>query len=148
MTADANQPNQPPWYADGLRFTCTQCGNCCTGAPGFTWVSEAEADALSERFGMDGEAFRARYTRLVWRQGEQRRTLLEKRGGDCVFFRRGVGCTVYEQRPKQCGTWPFWGRIVASGEDWAEAARECPGMDHGALHAADTIARIAADDGL
>lgn len=137
-----------PWYADGLRFTCTQCGKCCTGAPGFTWVSEVEADALSVRFGMDGEAFRARYTRLVWRQGEQRRTLLEKRGGDCVFYKRGVGCTVYEQRPKQCGTWPFWGRIVFSREDWNDSAQECPGMNRGELHGAEKITAVAADDGL
>ena len=24
-----------PWYNDGLRFTCTRCGHCCTGEPGF-----------------------------------------------------------------------------------------------------------------
>jgi hypothetical protein len=137
-----------PWFADGLRFTCTQCGNCCTGAPGFTWVSESEADTLAWRLGMDGESFRARYTRLVWRGGEQRRTLVEKRGGDCVFFVHGQGCTVYQDRPKQCRTWPFWGRIVASRADWDDAARECPGMNRGALHPAGHIAATAADDGL
>lgn len=136
------------WYAAGLKFTCTQCGNCCTGASGFTWVTEDEADALAQRLGLDGAAFRTRYTQLVWRGGEQKRTLLEKPGGDCVFFRRGVGCTVYEQRPKQCRTWPFWGRIVASREDWDDSARECPGMNRGALHPPEHIAKIAADDGL
>lgn len=137
-----------PWYAAGLKFTCTQCGNCCTGAPGFTWISETEADAMSARLGLDGETFRARYTRLVWRGGVQKRSLIEKRGGDCVFFARGTGCTIYEDRPKQCRTWPFWGRIVASAEDWADAARECPGMNRGALHPAAHIAASAADDGL
>jgi Fe-S-cluster containining protein len=136
------------WYAAGLKFTCTQCGNCCTGAAGFTWVTEDEADALAGRLGLDGEAFRMRYTRLVWRGGEQKRTLIEKPGGDCVFFRRGTGCTVYEQRPKQCSTWPFWGRIVASREDWDDSARECPGMNRGVLHTAEHIAKTAADDGL
>jgi Fe-S-cluster containining protein len=137
-----------PWFAAGLRFTCTQCGNCCTGAAGFTWVSEAECDALGERLGLDAETVRARYTRLVWRGGEQRRTLIEKRGGDCVFFQRGVGCTVYEDRPKQCRTWPFWGRIVASPQDWADSARECPGMNRGQVHSAAHISATAADDGL
>ena len=33
------------WYADGLKFSCTGCGNCCTGSAGFTWVSEDEIDA-------------------------------------------------------------------------------------------------------
>ena len=30
------------WYADGLHFTCQQCGRCCTGEPGYVWVSRAE----------------------------------------------------------------------------------------------------------
>ena len=29
-----DDPAAEPWYADGLAFTCTQCGNCCTGGPG------------------------------------------------------------------------------------------------------------------
>ena len=31
-----------PWYGGGLRFTCTQCGNCCTGQPGYVWISKKE----------------------------------------------------------------------------------------------------------
>ena len=40
MKLDVLSPLPPPptWYADGLRFTCTQCGNCCTGQPGFVWI--------------------------------------------------------------------------------------------------------------
>ena len=79
-----------PWYASGLKFSCTGCGNCCTGSAGFTWVSEAEIDALAGRLGMDRESFCARYTRTVWRGGEQRVSLSEKRGGDCVFWRKGA----------------------------------------------------------
>ena len=36
-----------PWYADGLNFTCTQCGNCCTGGPGFVWISREEIVRLA-----------------------------------------------------------------------------------------------------
>ncbi|MFM7740581.1 MAG: YkgJ family cysteine cluster protein, partial [Planctomycetota bacterium] len=27
-----------PWYKDGLRFQCSQCGDCCTGGAGYVWV--------------------------------------------------------------------------------------------------------------
>ena len=37
------------WYRDGLRFECTQCGKCCTGAPGYVWVDDDEVEALSIR---------------------------------------------------------------------------------------------------
>jgi Fe-S-cluster containining protein len=136
------------WYQDGLRFACTKCGNCCTGSPGFTWVSEDEIDRLSVRLGLDREAFIRKYTRSVWRQGEERRSLVEHRRGDCVFWVSGTGCTVYEDRPRQCRTWPFWRSNLAEADDWAAAARACPGMDRGPLHAAAEIAAVAADDGL
>ena len=28
-----SRDDEAPWYRDGLAFTCTQCGACCTGAP-------------------------------------------------------------------------------------------------------------------
>ena len=31
-----------PWYAAGLQFGCTECGNCCAGAPGYVWISTEE----------------------------------------------------------------------------------------------------------
>ncbi len=137
-----------PWYSGGLEFTCTQCGNCCTGEPGFTWVSDVEIGRLAQRLGLDEAAFRRRYTREAWRRGEKRAALVDKPDHDCVFFRRGVGCTVYEDRPKQCRTWPFWRSVVAQREDWEDAARSCPGMGRGRHHSAGDIAASAADDGL
>jgi Fe-S-cluster containining protein len=136
------------WYAQGLRFTCTGCGNCCTGEPGFTWVSEREVASLADRLGLDEAAFRRRYTVQVHRNGSVLTSLVESAGGDCVFYRRGLGCTVYQDRPRQCRTWPFWRRIIASRAAWAAEAGGCPGMDHGDLHAASHIAATAADDGL
>src|SRR5207248_8895996 len=35
-----------PWYQDGLAFTCTRCGKCCTGEPGFVWVTDDELAAI------------------------------------------------------------------------------------------------------
>ena len=35
-------PDEAPWYADGLRFTCTMCGKCCTGEPGYVWTTDEE----------------------------------------------------------------------------------------------------------
>ena len=65
-----------------------------------------------------------------------------------MFFKRGTGCTVYEDRPRQCRTWPFWQRVIDEPQEWADAGRGCPGIDHGALHSAAEITAIAADDGL
>ena len=37
---------QQPWYDKGLRFSCSECGDCCTGAPGYVWVNKEEIAAI------------------------------------------------------------------------------------------------------
>ena len=39
---------EKPWYQDGLQFSCTGCGNCCTGPAGYVWVSEEEIVRIAE----------------------------------------------------------------------------------------------------
>mgnify|MGYP006294009427 CR=1 FL=1 len=133
-----------PWYREGLRFACTQCGRCCTGEPGNVWISEEEIVTLAARLGIDEAAFRRRYT-VERRKGI---SLTEKSNNDCVFYQRDHGCTVYEDRPRQCRTWPFWRCNLGEPEDWRLAGEECPGVDRGPVHDAEAIRRIAADDGL
>ncbi len=131
------------WYAEGLRFACTRCGNCCRGA-GTVRVSDEEIEALARRVGLRDHEFRAAYTRPL-RGGEL--SLRETRERDCIFYDAGAGCRVYEDRPRQCRTWPFWRAVVHSPERWAEEAKQCPGMDRGPLHDAAMIERTSRSDG-
>lgn len=132
-----------PWYRDGLRFACAGCGRCCRGA-GTVAVSDAEITALARRVDLREEEFRTLYTRTL-RGGSL--SLREKSNRDCVFWQAGVGCRVYEDRPRQCRTWPFWSAVVHSEERWQEEARTCPGMNHGPLHGAEWIHETSARDG-
>lgn len=138
------------WFAEkGLRFTCTRCGACCTGAAGFTWISEPELALLATYLDLDPDTCRRRYTRSVhFPDGRVVLSLNERGNGDCVFFRAGTGCTVYDQRPRQCRTWPFWKRVVATPLAWSQAALDCPGMDQGRVIPAEEIRANAAHDGL
>ena len=127
-----------PWYADGLRFKCTGCGDCCTGGPGYVWVNQAEIDALAKRLGMSAEAFEKQYVRQVG----VRRTLKEltKRNYDCVFLDAETRkCTVYEDRPRQCRTWPFWNSTVRTPEAWQQTCEVCPGSGKGKLYSIEVI---------
>jgi len=120
-----------PWYNAGLRFTCSQCGNCCTGAPGFVWVNNEEIAALAALVGLDLEAFEDRYVRRVG----ARKSLKEFPNGDCVFFDGQTRkCTVYGARPGQCKTWPFWDSNLKTPADWKYTCSVCPGSGQGALH--------------
>ena len=65
--------------------------------------------------------------------------LREKANGDCVFYDRTEGCTVYPARPRQCRTWPFWESNVATPESWASTCEVCPGSGQGELISAEEI---------
>ena len=126
-----------PWYKDGLRFKCTQCGDCCTGAPGYVWVNQGEIKAIAAELGeADVEAFEDKYIRKVG----IRRSLREFPNGDCVFFdSEKRKCTVYSARPRQCRTWPFWDSNLKSPQAWAETCEVCPGSGTGKLYQIEHI---------
>ena len=122
-----------PWYREGLSFSCTRCGDCCTGVPGYVWVEPTEIEALAEHLGLSVDSFGERYLRKVGR----RYSLIEKPGGDCVFFDKG--CSVYPARPTQCRTFPFWRSNLKSERAWDEIADECPGIGQGKLFPVEEI---------
>jgi Fe-S-cluster containining protein len=124
-----------PWYRDGLAFSCTRCGACCTGAPGYVWVSPEEIERLAEFRGESAQEFSAKFVRRVG----QRYSLIEKPGGDCIFWDKSAGCTVYRARPVQCQTWPFWPENVESPEEWERICTVCPGSGQGRLYTVDEI---------
>ncbi len=132
------------WYSDGLRFSCTRCGNCCSGDSGSVRVRPEESAELARGLELRDEEFAAMYTDL---RDDGTRTLRERQGGDCVFFDSKSGCRVYANRPRQCRTWPFWRGVVSSEARWRHEARHCPGMDQGQLFDAETILALTREDG-
>src|SRR5438132_682079 len=121
------------WYKDGLKFECTRCGNCCTGAPGFVWVSLPEIYRIAEFLGLNDRDFGKKFLRKV----DQRISLIEKPNGECIFYDQG--CSIYPVRPSQCRTFPFWSENLRSGGSWKKAAAQCPGMDQGRLFSENEI---------
>ncbi len=146
----------PDWFDDtdptgkgpGLRFSCTMCGNCCTGPEGYVLFSDDEGKALAARFGLSVDEFIHRYTKKT----PLGRSLAEKQtshGLDCIFLDRDkipgkAVCGVYENRPAQCRTWPFWREIISSRASWERTKRTCPGLDKGPLTSPQQI-RILRD---
>ena len=139
-----------PWYAEGLDFTCTQCGNCCGGAPGYVWVTRDDIVRISDFLKITPEEMVERYCRKVGGQW----SLNEGKGPgsdwDCVFLkeekvtRRTAGgeevklgrryCSVYSVRPLQCRTWPFWSENLSTKRAWDHAGKRCHGINHGKRH--------------
>jgi len=147
MRAEGGPPaSGEPWYRDGLRFGCTGCGACCT-VEGYVWVNRREVERLAGHLQISLDEFGARYLRQVGR----RYSLTEvpvpgsPRQKACVFW--DGKCSVYEARPTQCRTFPFWKENLADPEDWDEVARLSPGVNQGRLYPLGDINRLAAGRG-
>jgi len=124
------------WYSGGLRFECTQCGDCCSGSEGYVWVNQEEIDAMASRVGLEPKVFEEKYVKRVG----VRRSLKERPGGDCVLLDEQTRkCTAYEERPRQCKTWPFWDSNIRTPDAWEETAQACPGCNKGNLVPLETI---------
>ncbi|MHB1155799.1 MAG: YkgJ family cysteine cluster protein [Phycisphaerales bacterium] len=130
----SNEERNEEWYADGLRFTCTQCGNCCTGPTGYVWFNEAELGGMAKFAGISEKEFVRRHARKIG----GRFSLNERKtshGHDCVFLQRDdagkAGCTIYSVRPRQCRTWPFWPENLTTRKAYERAGARCSGMTRG-----------------
>lgn len=117
-----------PWYKDGLPFKCTECGKCCTGTPGYVWVTEKEMSDMAAVIKISVDEFKRKYTRT---RGN-RYALVERKAlngdYDCVFL-KDKKCLVYLARPTQCRTFPWWEQNLVSEESWKCAAEECEGIN-------------------
>lgn len=134
-SAESGTPAEP-WYKDGLNFTCTQCGDCCTGAPGVVWVTEEEIAEIADHLDKPVGEIRLFHTRLV----RGRVSLVEHQNGDCTFFDPETrGCSVYSVRPIQCRTWPFWQSNIDSQQKWDQVCQECPGAGQGAFFSLEQV---------
>lgn len=119
------EPSKKVWYGKGLRFECTQCGKCCTGAPGYTWVTLDEVAAIAQFLKISLEEMMLRYVRVV---GNRMSLNEHRKSYDCVFL-KDKKCSIYPVRPKQCRTFPWWQSNLNSEADWKEAAKFCEGIN-------------------
>jgi len=126
------------WYANGLRFSCHQCHNCCRGAqPGWVYASPRQVQRIAHFLGYDVPTFRSRF---MTRDEDGEPVLRLEENGDCVFW--DDGCTIYAVRPRQCRTFPFWSETLQSPAAWEEQKAFCHGIDEGKLYRLDEIRAV------
>lgn len=125
MSNPLKMAQEEPWYAEGLAFECTGCGNCCSGSPGYVWVNEQEVEAIAEYLKIPIDKFRKTYLRQ--KEGRFALVELKYKNYDCIFLKDNK-CSIYPVRPVQCRTYPWWIANLSSKEAWENAAKTCEGM--------------------
>lgn len=125
------------WYKDGLHFECAGCGKCCGGGPGYVWVDRAAIEILAKRLGLSTYLFEQTF---VYTVTGNKKSLKEHENGDCIFLDATTRrCRVYEDRPIQCRTWPFWTQNLTSPKTWNRTAKRCSGCNQGRLFTLEEI---------
>ena len=111
-----------PWYQSGLQFSCTSCGKCCK-VDGDVWLSPSEAVTIQTHLGLNDEEFKTKYGRAEVSNGKETWVCLKRsKEGSCAFLNPIGQCSIYDVRPIQCSTYPFWPSLLASKEDWEDEA--------------------------
>lgn len=113
------------WYEKGVPFKCTSCGKCCTGS-GCVSLSENEAKDIAKYLELSFEKFLSLY--CIKSMGKY--LLKDLPGTDHCIFLKEKKCSIYEHRPTQCKTFPYWPSIMRSKKNWDSEARHCEGINH------------------
>lgn len=120
----------PTWLKGekSLPFACTACGRCCQ-TEGDVYLSPEEIQKASQLLRMTPYDFVKEYSSEILGKSEEFDEAttwirLREEGQSCVFLGDdGKLCTIYEARPVQCRTYPFWPNILRSKQTWDEECR-------------------------
>ncbi|MHC4380817.1 MAG: YkgJ family cysteine cluster protein [Planctomycetota bacterium] len=107
-----------------FHFSCHRCGNCCRVGHGQVWFEQEDLPAMAQLLDMTVESFTRRFVRQV----DGRLSLREDPDGSCMMLDGQEHCSIYEHRPEQCRTFPFWPKLEDSQAELEEAAAYCPGI--------------------
>jgi len=109
---------------------CKSCnGECCRGDKGYIFISLEEMKTISSFLSLSLEEFIKRYTVKVGK----RYSLIENKYNEeylcCFFDHIEKRCRIYEKRPKQCRTFPFWSCFINNKDCKNDNdLRKCPGI--------------------
>lgn len=128
------------FWSEGIRFECQGSGKCCTshGEYGFVFLTLYDRKRFAKYLNISTTEFSKTYCEKsggAWHLKE------DKNRADCMFL-KGKGCTVYEARPTQCRTWPFWPEVMNAKSWKKDVADFCPGIGKGKLHTPEEIEKV------
>lgn len=127
MTEKKNSEKNMDFPFDFNPTACKTCkGKCCRGREGYIWLSKKELEKLAETMNLPTTKFARNYARLVEGRFSLQERLINGEYLCCFFDRITAQCTIYEHRPQQCQTFPFWDEFK---QDTQAISDECPGID-------------------
>ena len=125
------------WWKDGVRFECQGSGKCCTshGEYGFVFLTLDDRRRMAKHLGISTSAFTRKYCE---NKSGVFHLIEDPKNTDCMFL-KNKKCSIYEARPTQCRTWPFWPEVMNAKTWKKEVMSFCPGVGKGPVISAEKI---------
>ncbi len=116
------------WWHEGIRFECQGSGRCCVshGEYGYVYLSKQDRIRMAQHLNLTTRQFTKQYCE----KEDGVYHLIDGEKGHCQFL-DNKQCQVYEGRPTQCRTWPFWPEVMDAKTWNKEVAAFCPGVGRG-----------------
>ena len=129
---------------EGIKFQCQGSGNCCVshGSQGYVYLSDKDLNNISKFFKITPKFFIKKYCEYT----DGFLHFKEIRDdGQCQFL-KNKKCTIYQARPTQCKTWPFWKENLNT-KKWNTYIKSfCPGIGKGEIISSTKIKKIVEED--
>ncbi|MCO5113499.1 MAG: YkgJ family cysteine cluster protein [Bdellovibrionaceae bacterium] len=113
------------FYKKGLHFECQGSGKCCLsrGEYGYVYLTKSDAKRMAKVLELTVAEFKKQYCRVT---GGVLHLIQPEDSINCVFLQDNR-CSVYEGRPTQCRTWPFWPENMNPKAWKRDVINFCPG---------------------
>ena len=126
---------------EGVRFQFQGSGKCCIshGEYGYVYLSLEDRKRLARSLRLKTSDFTKRYCKRqegFWILRD------DPKSPDCVFLKEKTKCSVYQARPTQCRTWPFWPDVMPAKRWRQDVVKFCPGVGKGRYYSPVEVAAI------
>ena len=118
------------WWDNGIHFECQGSGRCCVSRDeyGYVYLTKEDRIRMAKALDLSTREFTKKYCEKL----DGIYHLIDGEDGRCQFLSENK-CGIYQGRPTQCRTWPFWPEVMDAKIWEKEVAKFCPGIGKGKL---------------
>lgn len=112
---------------DGFDFIfdeskCEECGGKCCIGDGYVFLELDEIQKIAAFLNLNIDDFGTKYLRKIGNRYALKENL---NNPECIFLDENYKCSIYDLRPKNCKSFPFWDIFKVNPQG---AFRECIGL--------------------